>query len=237
MKVIGSDGCKAGWFLVILHSDGRWKTEVQPDARSLWKTHSDAALILTDIPIGLPWQKVPVRACDIEARRLLGHPRGSSVFPAPVRVALKARDYLAACQLNEAEVGKRLSSQCHKICGKIRQMDELLRRAGSARTRIREVHPEVCFWALNNQQPMRHRKKSALGFDERLRLLQRVFPRTNDIVAQALDQFLRKDVARDDILDALVAAVTALKPEALASLPEPGQTDACGLPMEIVYRS
>ena len=237
MKVIGSDGCKEGWFLVILHSDGRWRTEVQPDARSLWKTHSDAALILVDIPIGLPWQKVPVRACDIEARQLLRQPRGSSVFPAPARAALTASDYVEACRLNEAEVGKRLSRQCYNICDKVQQMDELLRRDEPARTRIREVHPEVCFWSLNNQQAMRHRKKSTLGFDERLRLLQRVFPRTNDIVAHALDQFPRKDVARDDILDALVAAVTALKPEALSSLPEPGQTDAFGLPMEIVYRS
>ena len=45
------------------------------------------AVFSIDIPIGLT-DSGP-RQCDIQARRLLGARRGTSVFPAPIRPALK----------------------------------------------------------------------------------------------------------------------------------------------------
>src|SRR5262249_23282406 len=48
-----------------------------------------------------------------------------------------------------------------------------------------------------------------------------------------LSAYHRKDVARDDILDALVALVTATLE--LRTLPEVAEVDTEGLPMEIVY--
>jgi len=48
----------------------------------------DLAGIAIDIPIGL--LEGP-RVCDKAARKLLGQPRGSSVFPAPCRPALEAQ--------------------------------------------------------------------------------------------------------------------------------------------------
>jgi predicted RNase H-like nuclease len=44
-------------------------------------------------------------------------------------------------------------------------------------------------------------------------------------------------VGKDDILDALVAAITALAGlNALVSVPDPSESDECGLPMQMLYR-
>lgn len=83
---------------------------------------------------------------------------------------------------------------------------------------------------------MLHNKRAEDGFRERLRLLERVYPGGNAVLTSALGRFARKDVGRDDILDALVAAVTAiLGKRRLRPLPERPERDSTGLPMEIVY--
>lgn len=235
MKVVGVDGCRKGWFAVSVRQRDAWEADIYTDAAALWQAHSDAQQILVDIPIGLPWRGIPVRGCDMEARRLLGRGRGSSVFPAPSRAALDATNYVEAGRLNREEVGKSLSQQCFNILPKIRQVDELLREHPSARDVVREVHPELCFWALNNHHATAYRKKDRSGFNERLRLLSRAFPPTQEIVAAALHRFKRKEVSRDDILDALVAAMTALQPRRLISIPSRAEHDERGLRMEMVH--
>ncbi len=236
MKFVGVDGCKAGWLAIRLGRGSEYGIEVHPDITSLWQSCNDAAVILIDIPIGLPNRDVPVRACDREARALLGSKRGSSVFPAPSRQALSATTYQQACDLNKAEVGKRMSQQCFHISKKIREVDDLLRLEPEARQQFREVHPEICFHVLNGGRPMQHKKKSPCGFDTRLCLLKRRFPMALELVNHVLLKWWRKEVARDDILDALVAAVTALEPGKLVGIPAHPPRDACGLPMEMVYR-
>lgn len=85
MLVAGVDGCRAGWVA--------FKVELRTRATSLevidlpaWlrERPPDLACVAIDIPIGL--LEGP-RACDKAARKLLGQPRGSSVFPAPRRSA------------------------------------------------------------------------------------------------------------------------------------------------------
>lgn len=83
---------------------------------------------------------------------------------------------------------------------------------------------------------MLHNKRAEDGFRERLRLLERVYPGGSAVLTSALGRFARKDVGRDDILDALVAAVTAmLGKRRLRPLPGRPERDSTGLPMEIVY--
>ena len=65
------------------------------------------------------------RKCDIEARRRLG-PRGSSVFPTPVRLSLEAVNYTAACLASYESCGKRLSKQAFALVPRIREVDEIL---------------------------------------------------------------------------------------------------------------
>ena len=109
---------------------------------------------------------------------------------------------------------------------------------------MREVHPEVCFWALNTsaggeRSPMQYGKKVREGERERLRLLKRYLAHASDIFKGLAKGFHSSQVAEDDILDALAAAVTGWLPAVgkgtLATLPANPIEDSCGLPMEMVY--
>jgi predicted RNase H-like nuclease len=118
---------------------------------------------------------------------------------------------------------------------KIRAVDALLRGDGVAREAIREVHPEVSFWAWNGSAPMRERKKRRAGRAERLRLAEAWLG--PDLLARARGAHRRKDLADDDILDAVAALWTAhrLADGTAETLPSAPPQDDCGLPMQIVY--
>ena len=236
MAVVGADGCRRGWFAVRREDDGRSSFDVFERITDLWNEWGDAYLILLDVPIGLPGSLSEGRRCDTEARRLLGR-RHPSVFTPPCRAAMEASTYEGASNANFKETGRKLTRQAWHIIPKIREVDCLLRRNPEARAKVREVHPEVCFWAFAGGEPMMARKKSRSGREERLHLLRQIDPGTDAIVESALGRFRRREVAWDDILDALVAALTAdCEHRSLESLPGESQSDAYGLPMEMVYR-
>src|SRR5215469_13251124 len=89
--VAGVDGTPGGWAALIAEFD---QTTVHRVASlsEIFKSAPDFDLIAIDIPIGLlDTYRLGGRICDCEARRALGSPRGSSVFPAPVRGVLVAR--------------------------------------------------------------------------------------------------------------------------------------------------
>ena len=231
---VGVDGCRAGWLAIGLETEDDWQVNVFPDVSSLWNHHRGVSLILIDIPIGLKSDGRAERRCDPVVRKLLG-PRRSSVFPAPCRKAIYASSYQEACDVNQRLTGKRLSVENWNIIPKIREMDCLLSDDTSARGCIREIHPELCFWGLAGR-PMQHPKKRNEGLSERTQLLQSIYPQTDDIIAHALSTYKRKDVARDDILDALSAAVTGLMgKQNLVSIPQEPEFDERGLRMEMVY--
>jgi len=235
MTYIGVDACKAGWFAVVLEGKTNWKVNVFRDVFSLWNQHKDARLILIDIPIGLRDSGSNERSCDKPARRLLGRKRGSSVFPVPCRAAIYA-NVTEASDINKRLTDRRLSKQVLGIIPKIKEVDELLSADMTARSRIREIHPEICFWALNGKKSMTFSKKDERGIQERKEALISVYPYCGDIFNYAEREYIRKEVARDDILDALVAAVTASKErQGISTIPENPVFDSKGLPMEMVY--
>jgi predicted RNase H-like nuclease len=167
----------------------------------LRKRPPDLAYLAIDIPIGLLDGS---RACDIAARKLLGWPRRNSVFSPPCRAALGAADHAAATAMNLRITGNGLSQQAWGIAPKIKQVDEAI--TPDCQQWAYEVHPEVCFWALAGNRPMVHRKKIKDGVDERLLLLRPVFVDIDRHI-----QHLPSGVAKDDMLDAAVAAWTALR--------------------------
>lgn len=243
-KFVGVDGCPYGWFSVGLDDGPGYEVKAFRTFRELLNHYAEARLVLVDIPIGLP-QGEEGRDCDPEARQLLGRPRGSSVFPTPTRrTVLQAErspgDHHRAAEIERQYAGKGINKQAFAIAPKVAEVDKVLRDRGTSATPpVREVHPEICFWALNNRQPMRFRKKTREGRSERLRVLQEINPQTQEIYDSVLDKYLRKHVARDDILDALAAAVTAKlgcqDKDKLRTLPEKPPKDRKGLLMEMVY--
>ena len=278
IKYVGVDGCKGGWVGVGLSDDGGCpKIEVCKDFADLVDCFGDACVILVDIPIGLCEDGKPnFRVCDKEARGLLGELRGS-VFLVPSRrfvnevmeneewgyrraKKMKYADrHLKASKWSKNRYGKGIRSQAFGITWKIGEVDEFLRTRDANSPKIREVHPEICFWALNEQHPMSHKKSDSEGRKERLETLRRCAQDINGVDVDAIfkkarDKFPKKEVADDDILDALAAAITAKigcenKIKTLPSHPwkcsimniclcgfsEHPPKDSKGLPMQMVY--
>ncbi len=234
VTVAGVDGCRSGWCYFQLRGK-HCEFGLTADLGELVTRLPARARLFVDIPIGLRGSCTRPRACDVEARRLLG-PRRSSVFPAPSRAALGARTYEEGSRRNHHHTGRRLSKETWAIVPKIRQVDELLRASPRARRIVREVHPELCFWALAGGRPMAHHKATQAGFEERLAVLSRHYPDAESAVARAFLWHARNAVARDDVMDALVVAVTAAFPESkLRTLPTTPERDDEGIAMRMVY--
>ena len=250
-EFVGVDGCRGGWFSVGLDRDGGLGSHrVFGSFAELLEHNADADLVLVDMPIGLP-EGSGGRACDGEARGELKPFRSSSVFPTPTRQAVRQaarapKDYYAASLVERQFTKKGLTRQTFHIARKISEVDDALRCRGvDARPQVREVHPEVCFYTLSVQGPMKKNKKirsnenGLSGEEERIRVLEHHLPQARTMYNGLADSFPRNRVAKDDILDALAAAVTGWLAGSgrgkLATLPSEPPKDAKGLPMEMVY--
>jgi predicted RNase H-like nuclease len=227
---IGIDGCKAGWFLVAFDGSD-FDIGAVATINDVIDRHPSVEEIIIDIPIGLHDSgKVP-RDCDVLARKLL-KPRGSTVFPAPLRPSVYAQDYSEACRVNHALSGKKLSKQAYNICHKIREVDQLLTQQDGLRNIIHEAHPELGFCLLNGGKPLTSKKKRTEGINDRLRLLAKVLPDAHQVYAKALQAYPRKLVARDDIVDAMLCLSIALADSGeRITIPSPVEYDDAGLQM------
>ena len=234
MKYIGVDGCRKGWFFVGINDDSSFEVGVIAEFSAVLHLLTDVTLILVDIPIGLLTMGGTERLCDLAARQMI-KPRGSTVFPAPARSAIYKGTYEEASAENYRCVGRKLSKQSFGICKKIREVDEFMRtvRPGS---KVREMHPEVAFCGLSNMSSILTRKKKPDGYHDRIDLLRTLYPKTDAVVQAARDKEpLKRHLANDDILDALVGAVTASHSPNIETLPQNPPIDDEGLPMEMVY--
>jgi polynucleotide 5'-hydroxyl-kinase GRC3/NOL9 len=116
------------------------------------------------------------------------------------------------------------------LLAKIREVDELM--TPGLQSRVREIHPEISFWALNGNRPVPQNKKTAPGRAQRRELLQTVFADVDSILAKTPTG----GYAIDDALDALVAAWTAAQTIVgkAETLPDSPACDKKGLRMEIL---
>lgn len=162
--VAGVDGIADGWLAVLMqpvdqqHSTRREVRRVGK-LRDLIDKVPALSVIAIDIPIGLAdVYERGGRSCDRLARSLLSV-RRSSVFPTPIRGTLAAATWEEACVISRgsANTGMGLSKQAFGILPKIREIDELLQDHQELRSRVYEVHPELCFRRLAGA-PMRHPK-------------------------------------------------------------------------------
>ena len=228
MRIIGIDGCKAGW--VVASADEHFKnlqfTIVERITEVLQRVTGGEAIVCIDIPIGLP-DTLP-RTCDLQARRLL-QKRRSSVFPAPSRASLDGRDYDERCRLNVQACGKALSQQASAIIPKIREVDLAMR--AEMQSWVREVHPEVCF-ATFVARLMEWAKKSREGEEERLASLRRKGLSLDPSIIRA--SLGASSVQVDDIVDAAAALITAQRIVSGRPLVLGGERDSRGLRMEMV---
>jgi len=80
------------------------------------------------------------RVCDKAARKLLGQPRGSSVFAALCRAVLSASWHSEASEINRQKTTRGLSQQAWGIAPKIKQLDDAI--SPNCQRWAFEVHPE-----------------------------------------------------------------------------------------------
>ena len=221
MAVLGVDGWRGAWVGALL--DGRSVTLLAlPDVAAVLAV-ADVELIAIDMPIGL--SDDGPRACDIEARRRLRH-AGSSVFPAPLRVVLGCPDYAAACDESRHASGKALSVQTWNLVPAIRALDDALDDVPD--DRVREVHPELAFRALDDR--VEAPKASARGLAQRIRALQPVMDVLDALAAAP------PGVPAVDALDACAAAWSARRlADGRGECVGDGALDRRGRPMRICW--
>lgn len=242
MKYVGVDGCRDGWLAIEYTGEEFKSAEQYDDVEKLWDDHYNAELILIDVPIGLREEGNTPRPCDDAARGRLESPRSSSVFPTPVRSVLGADSYQEAREKQEEKTDGSLGAQTWGISNKIEELDDFLRlEQNDAVDTIREAHPEVCYWALNSEEPTQYSKTSApvAAFWERVEILEDVDTQILNDIRKA-GSGLQSEATNDDLLDAFVLAVTGTPLTGkLKSLPkespEEDDGDPKGLPMEMVY--
>ena len=97
--------------------------------------------------------------------------------------------YQDACHISKRAIGKKISKQTFAILPKVCEVDQLLQGDEKARVIVREVHPELCFWELNQRRPMQNNKKGLVGRKERLEVLTRCWPEAKaaaDIICERI---------------------------------------------------
>jgi len=229
MTLVGVDGCAGGW-VCVARQRANVTAFLEPSIVAVLARVERPAIVAVDVPIGLT-DRGP-RNCDLTARKLLGQPRGTSVFPAPVRVALLGRTHAEASDLHEQADGRRLTRQAFGILRKIQEVDALLSLDPALQQTVREIHPELSFAVWNAGQPMKHRKSRSAGRSEREFLIAGCWPGLRTELVRQMRGCAYKP---DDLNDALAALWTAERIQSGAAqlVPAEPPRDRLGLRMEM----
>jgi len=235
--VAGADGYRDGWY-VVFHRPrtGRVVRRQVTSFVDLLEAPEAPEYIGIDMVIGLPDQaESGGRPCDRMARALLGHPRSSSVFSPPAQSALPATTYDEARALHTgtAEDAPGITIQAFHLFPKLREIDAVM--TPDRQDQVREVHPEMAFYAMNGDEAVQESKHTSEGRRLRAHLLAE-----HGFVD--LDRVLQEDAGRgvgaDDILDAHAVCWSARRmledrAQCLPPSDEPASVNDRGLRMEI----
>jgi predicted RNase H-like nuclease len=205
--VIGIDGYRNGWCCCTF--DEVAKIELFPSISKIIKSYSSIESIFIDIPIGLSSRKIH-RSIDSKIRENLPIKNKSSVFTPPCRKALEAQSYQEGNQLNKKITGKGISIQSWNIGPKIKEVDTFLLVEKKAQKFIHESHPELCFLSFNNFNPILFNKKTIEGYELRLKIIKNHIPNADQLIYDTIDKN-PSTVKKDDILDAMILAISATK--------------------------
>src|SRR3954452_12806967 len=179
--------CPRGWLVASGKLVG---IQVHPEPPRVVKAFRDVLdnspayqVITVKVPIGLLTKtRRRGRKADEEARRILGFPHAGAIGSTPTRNALSKRQYDAARAANGGLLDVVTWGQFKRIREVDEQMEPYLQR------QVFEVRPELSFYQLNENVPMRHTKNARAGNREREALLRRRMPGSETILDAELDR-------------------------------------------------
>lgn len=222
--------CPPGWLVASGKLVG---IQVHPEPPQVVKSFREVLdsipayrVIAVTLPIGLPSKAVRGgRRADQEARQILGFPHAGAIGSTPSREALAKKTYPAARKAN----GGLLDVVTWQQFKKIRELNGLIEPY--MQRQVYEVRPELSFFQLNENVPMKHTKESKAGHKEREKLLRTRMPGSERI----LDAELR-GVRLAHLIDGAATLWTARRivAKAVSRVPEDPEWDDQGLRMEIV---
>jgi len=201
--IIGIDGCKSGWFSVWENQDKSIHSSVFSNLNELKNFFKNESQLIVGIDMPVILSEVIPRQADQLARKLLSK-KASSVFTAPTPEMLDQPNYEKASLVSKKLFGKSMSLQSWYLFPKIKDVQTMIHHEDM---QIYEIHPELSFRAMNNEQVILESKKSHEGFAIRNSLLTMHFK--NFIFEEIRRQYARKDVMDNDILDALAVLWSA----------------------------
>jgi len=175
-------------------------------------------VIAVHAPLGLLEKATPGgRTCDREARRLLGPRRGAAIATPPSRAGLAdpGSEPLAA-------VVRQLLPRYTEVTAEM---------APYRQRQLYEVHPEVSFYQLNGDRPLKYPKRMRAGMEERLALLEDRMGGMDSVLSAGLP-----GIKTQHLLDAGACLWTArrIKARAVSRLPEDPEWDEQSLLMQIL---
>lgn len=201
--IIGIDGCKSGWFSVWENQDKSIHSAVFSNLNELKNFFKNESQLILGIDMPVVLSEVIPRQADQLARKLLSK-KASSVFTAPTPEMLNQPNYEKASLVSKRLFGKSMSLQSWYLFPKIKDVQTMIHHEDM---QIYEIHPELSFRAMNNEQVILESKKTQEGFALRNALLSMHFK--NFIFEDVRNQHARKDVMDNDILDALAVLWSA----------------------------
>ncbi len=235
-RIAGVDGCPGGWLCVSLDTtSNRFEVNIFRMATELLAHDPFIEIMAVDMPIGLPASGR--RRCDEEARTLLQN-RHPCVQNAPIRPALYAPSRLAASAITQSRADREVGAHEWSLYPKIINLD--LAITPLHQRWCFEIHPEVSFYAWNNNTPLPDAKNTDAGRQSREDLIAQMWPNARPTVVNSLEQ--RNDVnghdyEGDDINDAFAALWTAQRilNQQAQRIPATPLIDDRGLRMEMWY--
>jgi predicted RNase H-like nuclease len=221
--VAGVTPCAPGWLVASAKLHG---ATFAPEIPRVLKSFADVlderpsfSAIALNAPVGYVDEKQGGRTCDRMARALLGR-RGSTVHNAPTRASLES---------SSIQTDDHLDAVTNVL---LRRYREVAKEMAPYRQRmVFEAHPELSFFQINGDVPLRWSKKFEAGMEERQELLKKRIPGVERVLEAELD-----DVPMSHLLDVAAMLWTARRIFARAGtrLPSDPEWDEQGLRMEFV---
>ena len=225
--IAGVEPCPGGWLVVSGRLQGITAHPQEPEVFASFAEVLDYRpafdVIAIHCHLSFPEGDTPGgRTCDRLARQLLGWPRSGAIGSPPSRHYLRTGDLDAAARKGLNPINARMMRRYAEVS---EEMQPYRQR------QVFEVHPELSFFQLNDDRPMKHSKYTDAGVAERRVLVETRIPGVDAVLGAALPK-----VNLRHLLDATADMVTArrIAARAVVRLPEDPEWDEQGVRMELL---